>query len=686
MQSNVFKNRRLQLAFLASFVFGAAATFDGVSFAQYVPPQPPSAPTQADFDPTLLDIPDGETGEFYRERLSQIQREARRVGVDVWEARRNRLTQKDTIAQTPAPPDSLEGKIFAALLKTEKILIEAPDLPSRARGGHFSAYVELVREGVRDAAKRYALLQELLETEKAREPIILSRVVTLYQTLADFPILDVEPSPDAPSIDAASLEKLLDVPAGESAEFYRERFDALIAARWQVAGLDDARSAALPAPPYPQEPHWSHTPETRRAAAAGRIDAALRKIASFLADAEEISPALRYYCFQRDVNALGGPDVGERLAEIVARETAREATNPIDKRRAPYVRFKLARFQAIRIRSAAAAAFLKANPRLEDDEYWATLPRDEQEAFVRLARGETPYPVPEEQRDELSRLADEIIDLVETGGVSRSAASAFVDERLDPIDAETATRVRRAILESLPENFRTDDQQTLYAELSRKIAQASLIGSVLPLEGRNVDGTPFDWAAYRGAPVLIEIFKANDQGWFDLTHIPFVNGVPDAVARYEAAGLKVVRYGVGDFENTRRHAEALRKDPKLGSRDLRADVVDPNRPIVGPFPGLRPEDDWPARFGLDQWRCWVLVDADGRVLALQLPTWQNDFAGAPSVQKVLKVLYPNVDASTPAPSDATLSPELTPPQPLPNRNLPPSQRPIPNPWTAKPVF
>lgn len=125
---------------------------------------------------------------------------------------------------------------------------------------HFSAYVDLVREGVRDAAKRFALLQELLETEKAREPIILSRVVTLYQTLADFPILDVEPSPDGPSVDAASLEKLLDVPDGKSAEFYRERFDALIAARWQVAGLDDARSAALSAPPYPQESHWSHTP------------------------------------------------------------------------------------------------------------------------------------------------------------------------------------------------------------------------------------------------------------------------------------------------------------------------------------------------------------------------------------------------------------------------------------------
>ncbi|MBR4833738.1 MAG: hypothetical protein IKU86_05305 [Thermoguttaceae bacterium] len=665
MNFNAFLLRRLRLAVLSTAALGAA-TLDGVSFAQSAAPQAQAAPTKADFDLALLDVPEGKSGEFYRERLSQINKETSRVGVNFWDARKNRLTQRNTHVATPAPPDSIEAKIFAAVLKAEKAAFNSADLPSQDQEFHFNDYLADVSEGVRDAAERYALLQELLETEKSREPVVLSRVVTICQTIADYPIMNVEPSSEGVSVDAAEIEKLVDVPKGESGAFYRDRFAALVAARWQIAGLDDARSDSLPdvASPTPQ------TPKSKQETALGRVDAATLRVSKFLTDAKELHPAERYYHFQRIVrNERGRGDDVARLTEILARETAKEATDPIDKRRAPFVRFELAQYRAAVLRSAVRDAFLQANPRLQDDEYWASLPREEQEALIRLARGETAYPLPPEQRDELTRLADEIIDLAQTGGISKRAASDFVDRRLDSVDAETATRVRQALLETLPADFRTQNEQTLYEELLRKIAQATFVGSVLPLEGQNVDGTPFDWAAYRGAPVLVEIFKANEQGWFDLAPLTFDPNAPNALAKYADAGLKIVRYGVGDIENVRRHVEQIRKDPKLGSRDPRTEIIDANRPVVGTFPGLRPQDDWPARFGLDEWRCWVLVDADGRVLAVKLQSWQRDFAGAPKVDKALKELYPNVDASTP--------------QTAPQNNLNPSERPLSNPWSRR---
>lgn len=346
----------------------------------------------------------------------------------------------------------------------------------------------------------------------------------------------------------------------------------------------------------------------------------------------------------------------EPLSQYVAPQAQAQTESP------QASRFKLARLEAILLNEAAAAAFLKANPRLEDDEYWESLPRDEQEAFVRLARGETGYPVPPELRDDLTALADEIIDLVETGELSPSAANSFVDRRLRPLDEKTATRVRQAILATLPADARTPAQQTLYRDLSRKIALASLVGSVLPLEGRNLDGTPFDWAAYRGAPVLVEILV-------DGLLAPFDESNPDALAKYEEAGLKVVRYFGGDFETTRRLAEEIRQEAARENRNPRVYIGDPNWPTVGALAGVAPDADWPARVGLGETQvlCWVLVDAEGRVLAVKFPSWKDEFVGTTTVEKALRTLYPNVDAAPGSTSD---------------KKLPPLQ----NPWSLKAVF
>lgn len=659
MTSNALKRRRLPIVVFSLATFAVATLDDGAS-ARYVSSQAvaQTAPTKAYFDRSLLDVPEGKDAVFYLNRLSQLEKETKSVGRDFQAARRNRLPSQYAPAPVPAPPDSLEAQIFAAVLKTERLLTASA--PNETR--YFTSYFNAVSQGVRDAAKRYALLQDLLETEEARETVVLTRVLKLRKTLVDNPIDAVEPSADGPSVDAASLEKLLDVPEGKSAEFYRERFAALVAVRWQIAGLDDARAASLPG--RADKPGWTQTPDSKRQLAEGRIRAATQKISSKLADAEELAPAERYYHFQRDVYALGGSNAVERLSEIVARETAREATNPIDKRRLPFVRFELARLQAIRLREAVSAAFIKANPRLEDDEYWNSLPRDEQEALINLKRGITSYPVPPELRDELTRLADEVVDLVKTGGISPNAAKEFVDRRLRPLDEEEATRVRQAILASIA--FEEDDpiqtNRRLYDEIARQIGQKSLIGAVLPLEGRNLDGTPFDWAAYRGAPVLVEIIV-------DGVLAPFDPNNPNALAKYEEAGLKVVRYFGGDLEEARRGAEKIRQEAARESRDSRVDGGAPNRPIVGALSGVVPDVDWPARVGLgaSQTLCWVLVDADGRVLAVKFPPWKDEAVGTTTVEKALRTLYPNVDAT---------------PQTEAGQNLPPLQ----NPWSLKFVF
>lgn len=662
MQFNRFNIGRLPLAALSLALFGGAASLDFNDVASQAVAQ--NSPTKAYFDRSLFEIPEGESGEFYLERLSQLEAETKSVGRNFEYARKNSLGPKNTLQPIPAPADSLEAQIFAAVLKTERRALAAADLSSSQRARYFNAYVDDVCAGVRDASQRYALLQELLEEEETRESVVLSRVLRLRQTLAYAPISNIEPSADAPDVDAASLQKLLDVPEGESVSFYRERFAALVAARWQIAGLDDARSASLPAF-YLDSRAIKPSPQDRRDVALGQIHRATEKISSFLADAKELPPAEGYYHFQRDIYTA---NTVERLTEILAREKAREATNAIDKRRVPFVRCELARLRAIRLDGAVDAAFLQANPRLPDNQFWKSLTRDEQEGFLR-ARRELDFPIPQEVSDELASLADEIVDLVETGGLSPNSAEFFVEQRLVPIDKKTATRVRQAILATFPAAL-TDDQiaesfdaqavgptaaqKILYDKIARLVAQASFVGSVLPLEGRNLDGTPFDWAAYRGAPVLVEIFRANEQGRFDLRTFAFDQTAPDAVAKYAEAGLKIVRYGVGDFEKARRHAEALRQDPKLGERYHETDVVDPNWPIVGPPAEVAADADWPARFGLDQFRCWVLVDAEGRVAAVKLPSWNRDFDDAPQVDKALKRLYPNVDAGNSAKSERPL--------------------------------
>jgi len=218
---------------------------------------PPDVNTAfADFNVSLFEIPDGESAEFYRKRADDIELEWNRLAqlfgdkqkefarktkpnVAFNEAEKIDHAPIGTIPfdgrYVPAPPDSVPGRRAVALADLYGRLADAPELSVAVRGLYFQRWLRALGgplEGKSTVEKRdfYA---KILAAEEAKSPLDLGRVFALRAIVGQYDVYvkeEAKPRQDfelqKPN-DRADVEKLLDVPEGKSADYYRTYLSAL---------------------------------------------------------------------------------------------------------------------------------------------------------------------------------------------------------------------------------------------------------------------------------------------------------------------------------------------------------------------------------------------------------------------------------------------------------------------------
>ena len=575
------------------------------------------------FDFSLLDVPEGKSGEFYRERLNAIQSAC---GYDlrfdaVCQNRVEYSPKTGGRVSRPASPTSLEGRLYVVCRDLYERLIEAPDLAPEVRDHYFREYVENARYQREDPKERRDFFAELAAVEERREPLRLARALQLRIEIANAEYALARKTPDAEKKtfdDFPSLAALADDLA-EKAELSRliaevgtpQNDEERLVGLWTLSAQ---LAAALPELLAKERPAEETTEFYRRRSqelkqVAVSVYEPRRILVSWflagkLANAEDLAPVDRFEAYQNYVDALRTdlpralrndaetPDGAARLLDLLERETKRPTEDSADAARVPYIRYWL---------------FYNRFNRLPQ-------PKDEPTEPVELS---------EEDRAELERVGAELLEVVDDGplpwllGRSWSGTVGSVLGRVEKLDFSFATQLRKDLVARLADAD-SEDESRLRVGLTRAIAEAALLGSTPTLEGRLVDGTPFDWATYRGAPVLIEIFRAENAGRFESTAL---DGRPfEDEAFFDAcrdAGLKVVRYDAG-------------------KRRL---VTPPDYPRMYLHEA---NDDWVARLGsacASATNAWVLFDADGRVVATEpAPGVPN----APTLETGLRRLFPNV--------------------------------------------
>ncbi|MBQ7812962.1 MAG: hypothetical protein IJ387_00535, partial [Thermoguttaceae bacterium] len=400
---------------------------------------------------------------------------------------------------------------------------------------------------------------------------------------------------EAAAFDRTVAEKLLDVPKGETAEFYLARYEETQDVERQLSKFAQHR-----------EPRDLDALMRRLRAET------LPEIAKRLAYADDLAPLERFAWLRRWLRFL---DV-EQLKAALDAEIARDATSEIDRLREPCVRKTLAEK---RIDEAVAATR-------------QTLPPSERGLFDSSSFP----PVDEETRakfyvafEEIAELADDGVIPWTLGTTWGSWAHEVAAGLRHQVERELSTRLYKDIRDALADSDAETDRPVLRA-LEREIRADEIIGSEIPLEGQNLDGTPFDWASYRGAPVLVEL-KQLDENGIPLdrrTHLPFS---PQRWKKYEKAGLRRLTYLT---------AATLDAARKFKERKEQSGALHPE-PFVCPTQKVAPTDDWPFQHGFVWTSGCFLFDAEGRVLATA-PSLPPGSGKSPEIADELSRLFPDV--------------------------------------------
>ncbi len=674
----------------------------------------------ADFNVSLFEIPDGESVEFYRKRAAELQGEWFRYSASYRQkleaAARASGAPKEFTAlafgmfpgtiPTPtgfvdAPADSVPARYSAAYAATLRRLIDSPELPPEIRGRYYADWASVAPGplGERPLVKLRDSYAQLLADEKAKSAPNLGRVrylrervdsveqrvkygsgildcletpkpfdladveklladrpqeesVELYQARvqklfaaekrareaeADYDVISIihknlesttqllreAERKAAAALDVAAVKKLLDVPQGESGAFYIERYNetqktAYALRNYNNAGLCDLRDLE------------------------DRLFETLPTLARRVAYADDLSPLERFEYFTRWINSC---DVEELKAALEA-ETARDATSEIDEARKPFVEYSL-------LEARLKRAVNEARKDLPEADRYRSTVRPETSPSPEL---ETTF---NELFDEIAERADDGAlpwELHETWGNRAS----YLALRVESVGDEYATRLRKAVCAALADD-EDETNRTHFKSFETAVRNAELKtrfdGFPVEISGSLVDGTPFDWASYRGAPVLVEIVRV------DLNGVPRPRQPLDVATldEYAKAGLRRVRYVAAPLEIARQFAERVRlaanpnPTDSTGSTDSTlspADAVEvaANReqyltyndaiPTVAPTPSA---ENWLAQLRIDVG--WVLVDADGKTLAAY-PKRPKNRDDAPEISDALKHLFPNVANGT----------------------------------------
>ena len=568
-----------------------------------------------------------------------------------------------------APADSVPARYSAARAATLYRLIDAPELPPEIRGRYYADWASVAPGplGERPLVALRDSYAKLLAAEKAKSAPNLGRVRYLQERVGAVDqrikngsgILDCLETPRP--FDLAAVEKLLaESPQEESLEVYQTRFRNLMFAenRARKAGMgDDVISAIrkrLEATTYllreaqrkeaaaldvaaveklldvPQDEsaafYLERYNETQKIASTlrdynnagvcdlrdleNRLFETLPSLARRLAYADDLAPLER---FERFVRYIYSCDVEEMRAALEV-ETARDATSEIDRARKPFLENHL-------LETRLKRAVNEARKNLPE--------MDRHRSQVKIQT-----PISPELEATFAELFDEIAERVDDGALPWELEKTWAAQASylalivkDFVGAEYATRLRKQLCAALADD--EDETNRLYlgmfqTDVRNEELKTRFAGFPVEISGTLLDGTPFDWASYRGAPVLIEIVRVNASG--DV--LPRKSLDVASLDAYEKAGLRRVCYIAQPVDAANFNAEEIQNAVGDGAPTLVAPAK---------------LQSWLAQLRLAFG--WVLVDADGKTLAAcpKRPTNRDD---APEIGDALKRLFPNVAVET----------------------------------------
>lgn len=395
---------------------------------------------------------------------------------------------------------------------------------------------------------------------------------------------------------AAFDETLLEIPDGETTEFYQKRLEVLLAEL-------RARPSAKPA--KNQFPFVDLSPEQRE------LVPAIATVRLKLADAASPTQPQRDEHFRAALDILSAANDLAALRAIVAKEKADYKASPNDKS-AERVAFTeqiivnrrlVSVLQSLSKRYADRPITRRDPPTLTSEEE-AELRSLETELVAKVKATEIPF----QPTDAVQDWADAAVSYLSIfEGLASQIGGSFKKELRDVL-ADSDDAKRRKIAERLSAEIRRDE----------------LPGKELKLEGVLADGAELDWESYRGKVV-----------WFQTrpnfgTSTPFAsqNDAPQTAkykelyAKYADAGLAVLEY------------DAVLKAPEKAVKQF---VPEPGYPILSRRLSAAAKKDYvdfAELYSLERFAQAILIDVDGKVVSVA--------PNADDLEKLLKERFPNV--------------------------------------------
>ncbi|MBQ7111763.1 MAG: hypothetical protein IJO06_11160 [Thermoguttaceae bacterium] len=398
---------------------------------------------------------------------------------------------------------------------------------------------------------------------------------------------------------AASQEfdkKLLEIPDGETTEFYQKRLEVLLAEF-------RARPAASPA--QKGFPFVNLSPERSELAPATAT------VRLKLADDASPTQPQRDEHFRAALDILSAANDLAALRATVAKEKAAYKASPNDKsaERVAFTEQTIVNRRLVSVLQSLSKRYAdrqitRRDPPTLTPEEEAELRSLETELIAKVKAVEIPFQ-PTDAAQDWADVAVSYLSIFE--GLASQIGGSFKKELRDVLaDSDDAKRRKTA------------------ERLSGEIRREELPGKELKLEGVLADGTELDWESYRGKVV-----------WFQTrsnfgTLAPFAsqNDAPQTAkykelyAKYADAGLAVLEY------------DAVLKAPE---KDVEQLVPEPGYPILSRRLSAAAKKDYvdfAELYSLEYFSQAILIDVDGKVVSVA--------PNADDLEKLLKERFPNV--------------------------------------------